>query len=241
MTNFARASAFALLMLPATFACSDNNATEPNPNQITVAAQTPSTTIAPGSSSSVAITVLRPESYDGPVTLTAENLPAGVTGTFAPATLSADESSSMLTLTVDMGTPTGRNDIIVRASGTDVASQTATISLAVGEGANTGSFTISVSPGAFQVAKGGSITALVAIERQGAFTGQVELSISGFPNGVFATITPASVSANIGTLNLSVDNTVASGTYSATIAAQGAGVAPQSIPISLTVLTALRR
>ena len=234
------AAAFALLLLPFVAGCTDaDKLTAPATDRITVAPESNSTALNAGTTATIGISVTRPVGYSGPVTLTAENMPAGVSGVFAPATLTSSQNSSTLTLTADAGAPSGTTSVTVRASGTDLTSQTTTISVVVGS-STPGSFTLNVSPGVVSVNKGGSTSAIVSIDRQGGFSGAVSLTISGFPGGVFASVSPATISAGIGLVNIQLDNTVQAGSYTAIISGDAAGVGSQSTTLTLTVVPALR-
>lgn len=232
-------AAFALLV-PFVIGCSgDSDVTVPPGERISLAPQVNSATINAGGSATVIVTVTRPVGYSGPVALTAENFPSGVTGTFAPTTLASDENTSTLTLSATAGAPSGSATVTLRASGTDVQSESATINVVVGT-AVPGSFTLLVTPATLSVNRGGSTTATVAIDRLGGYSGAVAVTISGFPNGIFATVTPPTISAGNAIINIQLDNSVAGGSYTATVTAVGEGAPPQNATLTLQVLPAIR-
>ncbi|MEP6833317.1 MAG: hypothetical protein ABJB74_07975, partial [Gemmatimonas sp.] len=103
-----------------------------------------------------------------------------------------------------------------------------------------GAFTLDVSPSAVSVNKGGSTSAFISIARSGGFTGEVAVTITGFPGGVFATVAPGSISGGFGIITILVDNTIAAGSYTATVQAQGDNVAPQSASLTVMVIPAIR-
>lgn len=235
------AAALAVLLIPLAFACSDD-VTAPSTNRITIDPSTTSATIDAGESSTINVTISRPVGYDGPITLTVGNMPNGVTGTFTPATLDASEDQSTLILSADPNAPDGVGEVMITASGTNVEPQSATISVSVGDAtANPGSFAISVVPGAITLTKGGSGSAIIAIDRSGGYAGAVSLGIDGFSGGISATVSPGSTSGNTATVNISADNTVAGGTYTATITAAGDGVPTQATSLSVTIMPAVRQ
>lgn len=234
-------AALAILLMPIVIGCSDTNgATDPPTDIIVVTPTVSAASLNAGTSTSIAITVRRPDGFTGAITLTAVNAPNGITATFSPATLASGTNSTTLTLTADGNAPNGSGTVTIRASGTDVQTQSTTITVTVGS-ASPGSFTMSVSPGFVSVNKGGSTSALISIDRQGGFTGAVALSINGFPGGVFATISPASVSVGFAVVNIQIDNTVLAGSYTATISGQGDNVPSQSTNLTLTVVPAIRQ
>lgn len=226
----------ALLLIPLAIGCSDDGVTTPATDRITVETSSGSAALAAGETSTINITVTRPVGYSGALTLTAQNMPSGVTATFSPSVLDAGESASTLILAADANAPDGIGSVVVQASGADVQPQSATINVTIGA-ATVGGFTMTVVPGLVTVSKGGSTSALVAIARSGGYTGAVAIDISGFPGGVNASVSPGSTSGSSATINISVDPSVLPGTYTATVTATGTNGAPQSATLSLTVMT----
>lgn len=227
----------ALLLIPLAIGCSDSGVTEPATDRITVETSTSATAMSAGESSTINITVTRPVGYDGPLTLTAQNLPSGITASFSPSVLDAGESASTLILTADANAPDGSGALIVQASGTDVTPQTATITVTVGDVAEVGSYSMTVVPGSISLPKGGSGSALVAISRTGNYAGAISIDISGFPAGVNAFVSPGSTSGSSASINVTVDPTVLPGTYSATVMASSADAGSQTATLSVTVMT----
>lgn len=78
----------------------------------------------------------------------------------------------------------------------------------------------------------------VVVERGGAYDGQINLSISGLPNGVVGTFTPTLLGTfnTTSELSLTVFPTAVAGTTTATIRASGAGVAEKTVPLTITVM-----
>jgi len=107
--------------------------------------------VAVGASSTVPITVSRGGSFSGPVTLTVEGAPAGVTASLAPATVEIGATASTLTVGVGPGMGTGNATLTVRARGTGVSDATAVVSLAI---APAPTVNVTVSPLAANLAVG---------------------------------------------------------------------------------------
>jgi len=84
--------------------------------------------IANGSTATTAIQIGR-TNYTGNVILTAQGLPAGVTGIFSPP--STTSVSSTLTFTAPIGTPVGQYTVQINGSGNDVNDATTTVTLNV--------------------------------------------------------------------------------------------------------------
>lgn len=229
-------AACALLLMPFVVGCSDSDPTAPRADAINIVTDMQSTNVDAGSSSVVQITVTRPEGFSGPVTLTADNLPAGVTGVFSPAVLDSDESISTLTLTADAGAPNATGAVTLRASGADVDAQSAVLTVVVGGGGEpSGSFGLSVSPGSITLPRGGSGTATVSIDRIGGYAAGVAVAVGGFPAGVFVGISPGMISGSTGTITITLDNSVLAGSYTGTVTAAGEGAAPQTTSLTVTV------
>lgn len=100
----------------------DESPIEPSGSSVTVAASETAFTIAHGNSQSVDILVARSGSYAGPVTMSAEQLPRGVTATFTPAVLPHGSTRAVLRLSVQATAIPGTNNIVVRGSAAGVGS-----------------------------------------------------------------------------------------------------------------------
>lgn len=103
-----------------------------------------------------------------------------------------------------------------------------------------GTITVSASPTALTVQQGSSGTVTATLVRGGGFDAAVNVSVSGLPNGVTATVTPSQLTGTTtqATVTVNVANTVAPGTYTATITATAAGIGNATTTYSLTVTAA---
>lgn len=117
------------LLLPACYGTSDNIVIPPpgvGPLPTIGVLVTGSANITRGSAAQVGVTVSRSATFSGPIDLSVEGLPAGVTASFAPATVPGGSTASTLTLsattTAALGTvfaavrakATGLNDAVVQ-------------------------------------------------------------------------------------------------------------------------------
>lgn len=104
----------------------------------------------------------------------------------------------------------------------------------------TGSIQIAVEPASLSVEQGGSNSVAVSLTRAGGFTGAVTLGISGLPEGVTTSITPAQLSGVTATASVEVSAALAvpTGAYTATITATAPGVAQATATYQLTVTAA---
>ena len=207
-----------------------------------VAAPTPSFTmalapttlsIAQGASGTSTVTLTRAGGFTGAVTLTAENLPTGVSAAFNPPSPTANTSTLTLTAAAN-ATTGGPTNITLRGTGTGVTAQTATLALTV-TAASAGGYTLSMNPATLTVVQGANGTSTVNITRTGGFAGSVNLTASGLPNGVTAAFNPADATGNTSTLTLTASATAATGPATVTIKGTSAGQTDQTTTLALTV------
>jgi len=103
----------------------------------------------------------------------------------------------------------------------------------------TGSFTISVSPGAATVEQGGTGQATVTLTRIDGFAGTVTFTVEGAPAGVSGSVSGGGAGAtSTGTVTIVVGAAVAPGTYNLTLRAKATGQADRTAPFALTVTAA---
>lgn len=101
----------------------------PTPS-VTVALSRPDLTVLQGENGTATVTVAR-TNYTGPLTLTLEGLPEGITGTLAPATLDAGTATSTLTLAPATTMAAGFYAVQVKAAGTNVEASSESMALIV--------------------------------------------------------------------------------------------------------------
>ena len=104
----------------------------------------------------------------------------------------------------------------------------------------TGGFSLTVgttTPTTIVQAGGGSAT--VTIARTGTFTGAVSILVEGAPTGVTLATTPVVIAsgATSAIVNFTVAVTVPAAVYPLTVRAQATGIADQTVPLPLTVVT----
>lgn len=221
-------------------ACSGKKDITPPPPaaSITVSAGSPALSVAQSANGTSAITVGR-TNFSGDVSLTAENLPAGVTATFTPASLLSGATASSLALAVS-GTAavTGATPatITVRARGTGVTDATATITLAITAVAG-GGVSITLTPATDSIVAGLSTSSTIAITRTGGFAGGVNFTVSGAPGaGVTTTFSAANpVTANSVTLSIATLTSLTPGSYTLLVRANSAGITEATASFVLKV------
>jgi hypothetical protein len=184
-------------------------------------------TIGQGASATTSISVNPLYGFAGNVTLSASELPSGVTASWNPNPTALGNSS--LTLTASGNSSLGQYNILITGtSGAQTASSWVDLSI-YPQG-----FTLSDSPNSLVMNEGSSGTATVYIAPQYGFNGPVTLSASGLPSGVTATFAPNPTATGSSVLTLAAAGNAAAGTAIVTIT--GASGAPYAnTTLSLTV------
>ncbi|HLJ25834.1 MAG TPA: glycoside hydrolase family 6 protein [Candidatus Angelobacter sp.] len=199
-----------------------------------VTAVTQAVTLTPGSNPTATVSVAALFGFTGSVSMSAANLPAGVSANFSPSSVNGSG-----TITVNFNgqtsTPTGTTNIsIVGTSGT--LTHSATIAFTV-----TGSSSFKLAATNASVAQGGTATSAITVTPSGGFTGSVALSVSGLPNGVTASFNPTSASittATPATSTLTFTASAAATAGATTVTVTGSsGNAQSSTTLTLTVTT----
>ena len=186
--------------------------------------------VAQGGTGTTTIGIQR-TSFTGAVALTLENPPAGITGTFDPASATADQST--LTINVASTVAPGTHNLTVKGSATGPGDKTTTVAVTVT--APSGGFTIATAPTALNIAAGATGNSTVTIVRTNLTT-DVALSLVSPPTGITGTFTPATLTGTTLTSNLvlSVAANVTAGTYPVTVRGT-AGAITQNTTVNVTV------
>ncbi len=220
-------------------ACSGDggdDGTGPTPDvTVTISVGGLSGTVTPGGSAgTIPITINKPPSFTGSVTLTA-TAPSGLTAFLAPSVLSGSASTSTLTITASPTLTPGSYTVTVTASGTGVTTTSMVATVTVSAPPPPPTFTVAATQTAFTVQAGLEATTAVTITREHGYDQPVTLAVTGGPVGVGASFSPSPVTGTTSTMTLAVTPVVAPGTYNLVLRANGTGVAEQTIPLTLTV------
>jgi|HubBroStandDraft_4_1064222.scaffolds.fasta_scaffold05635_3 subtilase family serine protease len=187
-----------------------------------------SVVITQGSSATSTITITPVNGFSGSVTLSASGLPSGVTAAFNP---NPTTSVSTLTLTASSTAATGTVTVTITGTSGSLTNST-TISLTVQ--ALVQSFTLSASPTAVTIAKGGaSGTSNITITPVNGFSGSVTLTTSTLPKGVTGSFSPNPATSS-SVLTLTASKTAKAGTVTVTITGTS-GSLKATTTITLTV------
>lgn len=177
----------------------------------------PSTVAASlNNTSDVTITLHALFGFSSDVTLSVSGLPAGITATFSPATVTGGNGTSTLALAVGSSVTLGSYSVTITGTGGGIT-HSSTFTLLVNS--SPGSFAGSVSPDTQNIVAGKSATFSVTITPTGGFNGSVVLSLSGsLPAGSTYSFNPATITGGSGTSTLTVST-------------------PTGLPASVTYLT----
>ncbi len=185
-------------------------------------------TVRQGASGPVTVNLTRNATFTGAVALTLEGAPAGVTGTFSPA--SATGATSTLTLSVAATVPAGPYTLTIRGRG-DGIDKTARVTLTVEA---LPGFSMSATPTAIEVKRGQAVTVTINIRRVGGLADPIQLEVEGVPTGVTTTFEPNPATADTATLRITCGTTAAAGTYPFRVRGT-AGTISQTTTVNLTI------
>ena len=201
-----------------------------------VAGATTTASAVPGASATAAFTVKTNNGFNSAISFSVTGLPAGVTGSFAPTSLTGSGSTTLTLVVASSATP-GTYALTITGTAGSV-SHSAPLSLTVNNPLPP--LSLSFAPNTLDVPAGGSGTMTVTTIRGTTFSSAVSLTISGLPTGVTAQFSPATITApgaGSSVLTGTVAATVAGGTYAATLTATGGGVTKTAL-IAINVLPA---
>jgi len=167
--------------------------------------------VGQGNSTTTYLAINPQNGFSGSVTLSASNLPAGVSASFSPDLATGQ---SLMTLTAASTAAVGTNTVIVTGTSTG-ASGKLTATTAVGIAVYQPTFQIQ-SSGATTIGQGSSSQISVSINPEYGFAGEVNLAISGLPSGVTASILPNPITS-YSIVTLTASSSAALGTYSVTV------------------------
>jgi|GEM_PF-535579 len=186
-------------------------------------------TINQADSNTTAVTITRINFPDA-VPLTLGGAPAGVTGSFNPA--SPAGNTSTLKVKVGAGVTPGVYNLTVDGTGTP-GNRSAALTLTVVPAPD---YTLSLNPAALTINQGSNAPTTVTITRTN-FPGAVTLSLGGAPANVTGVFNPAAPTTNTSTLTVTVGAGVTPGVYNLTVDGTGAP-GNRSTALTLTVAPA---
>ena len=221
MTRFpSRFTAVVVMLLGLAVGCKGGGSggdggTQPS-GTITINISPGSLVLTQGEDGSITVTLARAGGFSGSVTLSAQNLPSGVT--IAGANIAAGATSAQLSVNPSSSATVGTTTVTIRATGSGVAAATATLSLAIQISVENG-FDPSISISSVDIEQGASQAITIDVNRAGGFTGAVTFSANA-PNGLTVSFDPMVVTGTQTTLTVEVDAGLAAGQYTITIIAE---------------------
>ncbi|MGB8536521.1 MAG: FG-GAP-like repeat-containing protein [Acidobacteriaceae bacterium] len=160
-----------------------------------------------GASGTSTITVTPQYGFTGNVSLSLSGLPSGVTASFSPASTAG---ISTLTLTASNTATAGASTLTITGVSGNL-SETTTLPLTI----HGPSFTLS-GPGSLTIGQGTSSPVSISVNPEFGFSGNVNLAVSGLPQGVTASFSP-NPTTQTSTLTLTASNTASGGASTLTI------------------------
>lgn len=223
-------AALGLLLCVAGCGGDSDPAAPPTPGSIQLTANVLSASVVQGSTTTVVLTLDRQFGYAGAVTLSAEGLPANVTVTFAPATLSGAVPTSTATISAGATAALGAATVTLRATGAGVTARTVLFELTV----LTPPLAVVVPASPPFVSRGSSATTVIRVVRTN-FTAPFTLTAEDVPAGITASFSPATVSDSSALLTITAAGGATLGASALTVRANGGGDANAAASIPFTV------
>lgn len=205
------------------------------PGSLEVVIAPTSIDVVPGGKTGEAlVTITRGGSFAGAVTLGS----AGPEGVFAgSATFPAGSTTASITVGASAVAVPGTRTVSFHAYNSEgPPAVSARAALTVNVLAPAGSVSLVPDPNLLAVAAGGpAVTSTVAISRTPPFAGPVELTLTGVPNGVTATLSNSIETGASPTLTVSAAPGALNGAYAIRIDAKGADIADASTTVWLAI------
>ncbi|GEM_PF-612178 len=178
------------------------------PPDFSVSVTPSSFTISPGGTATYTVSASALNGFTGSITLSANNLPSGATGSFNPTAITPGITST-LTITTTSSIALGSTSFTVGGTSGSLSHNSNSATLNVTPPPD---FSISATPPSFTVNPGGKATYTVSVSALNGFTGSVNLSASGLPSGATASFSPASITpGTASTLTVTTTSGVALG------------------------------
>lgn len=188
-------------------------------------------TVAPGTSGTAAVNIVRRGGFTGDVVLSADVLPPEVTVLFDPATI--DGTRGIVTVRVGNAVPDGNYGFWIVGSGYDAPTTTVRLSVNV-KAPLTDWYTVA-DPSELTVARGGSGRVEVSVVTDVEFPGWANYSLVNPPAGISATFEYHYDWGYPATMIISVPSNVPAGQYTLVLATSCPGISTKTITIKLTV------
>jgi cellulose 1,4-beta-cellobiosidase len=197
----------------------------------TIAVSPATLSVAAGTTGTATVSVGFVGGLTGSVSVSASNLPAGVSANFAPSSVNGTGTVSV-SFFVQPGTAAESGNVTI--TGTNgTLSHSATVALTVAGSGATSGFKLTPSAATLAMAQGSSATDTITVTDMGTFNGSVMLAASGMPSGVTASFgTNPTTGSSV--VTVSAASTAAAGTFTLTISGtSGSNTASTSIAVTV--------
>ena len=158
-------------------------------------------TLTPGGSVAIPITIDPLNGFSGDVVLSVTNLPNGLTPSYNPVLIRGGRGTSTVILTASNTIALG--DYTITLSGNS-GSLTHSTSVSITLAALLGDFSGIVAQPAVNTSPGGSASYVLTTTPSGGFTGNVSLNVSGLPTGATASFNPPVINSGSGSSTLTI-------------------------------------
>jgi hypothetical protein len=188
-----------------------------------------SISLSRGATAAVTVATSVSSGFSGVLALAAKP-PAGITATFAPATIAAPGSgTSQLTISVASSATAGTYIIPITAtSGSAVESTSLSVVVSAPS-----TFTLKATPSTVNIVEGGTASTTITLAAVGAFSGTATVSYSAPPSGVTARWSNVAGGAM---LTFTASSSAAVGSLPITITGTSPGITPSpTVVVTLTV------
>ena len=206
------------------------------PDDFGISASPLSQSVVQGQSTSYTVTTQVTSGNAQTVTLSVSGLPAGATGTFNPASVTAG-GASLLTVTTTTTAATGTVTLVITGTYPSSTAHSTSVSFTVTLPPD--EFSLAATPTLRTVAQGASTTYNVDTQLTSGNAQSVSLSVSGLPNGATGTFNPATVTTGASSvLTVATTTTSAVGTFNLTLIGQGSAGPTHAATVSLEITAA---
>lgn len=188
-------------------------------------------TVAPGTSGTATVTIVRRGDFTGAVVLSVANSIPGLAVSFDPATI--EGTRGIVNVRVADNVPDGNYAFTVVGNGQDVPTATARFSVNVKPPLT--DWVVVADPSELTVARGSSGRIEVYVVTEVEFPGWANYSLVNPPAGIYADFEYHYDWGYPATMTIFVPSTVAAGRYTLTLAAACPGIPTKTITIGLTV------
>jgi len=201
----------------------------PHPD-FTIGIQPPTRTVTQAHSVTYTVALAPEHGFAAPVTLSVSGLPSGATANWS-ANPNVPPANVTLTITAGSQTPTGNYTLLVTGTGGGfVHTTSAGLSVTLHDG-----FALAIDPDIRSVPQGTPARYTATVTGLYDFTEPVQLTLSGLPAGIAATIVPNPVTpSGTAAITLTTALTTPLGTHALTLTGTGGGRS-HNIPFTLVV------